>query len=48
MYQYHLGLAYAKAGQASKARQTLQDALKRAPNGDAAAEARQALAALKG
>jgi tetratricopeptide (TPR) repeat protein len=48
MYQYHLGLAYAKAGQASKARQILQDALKRAPNVDGAEEARQALAALKG
>jgi tetratricopeptide (TPR) repeat protein len=48
MYQYHLGFAYAKAGQAGKARRILQDALKRAPDFEAAAEARQTLASLKG
>jgi tetratricopeptide (TPR) repeat protein len=48
MYQYHLGLACAKAGEVGRARQLLQDALKRAPEADAAAEARNALAALKG
>jgi len=48
MYQYHLGLAYAKAGEVSKARQILQEALKRAPDAEAAPEARKALAALKG
>ena len=47
-YQYHLGLAYAKAGEVTKARQILQEALRRAPDADAAPEARKALAALKG
>jgi tetratricopeptide (TPR) repeat protein len=48
MYRYHLGLAYAKAGQAEKARQTLQEALRLQPDFDGADEARKVLASLKG
>ena len=47
-YQYHLGLAYAKAGQVGRARQTLQEALKQAPSADEADEARRTLESLKG
>ena len=48
IYHFHLGLAYARAGDSPKARQALQQALALAPNFSGAAEAKQALASLKG
>ncbi len=46
LYQLHLGLAYAKAGQKDKARTALEAALKLQPNLPEAEEARRALAAM--
>jgi len=48
VFQYHLGLAYAGAGQTDKARRALEEALRLNPSFDGAADARQALASLKG
>jgi Flp pilus assembly protein TadD len=48
VYHFHLGLAHAQAGDATNARLALQQALALAPNFSGAAEARQALASLKG
>jgi tetratricopeptide (TPR) repeat protein len=48
MFQYHLGLAYAKAGQTMKARHALEEALRLKPDFDGADEARKTLASLKG
>ena len=48
LYQYHLGLAYAKAGDSTKARQFLEEAIKLNPEAAESAEAKKALAALKG
>jgi len=48
IFQYHLGLAYAGAGQPDKARRALQEALRLNPSFEGAAEARQTLASLKG
>jgi Flp pilus assembly protein TadD len=45
-YQYHLGLAYAKANKVELARGCFQRALKLDPNSSRANEIRQALAAL--
>jgi tetratricopeptide (TPR) repeat protein len=45
---FHLGLAYAKAGQPAKARQALERALELKPDFDGADEARTTLASLKG
>jgi len=47
MFQYHLGLAYARAGQSTKARRALEEALRLKPDFDGAPEARKALASLK-
>jgi Flp pilus assembly protein TadD len=47
-YQFHLGLAYAKAGQPAKAREALQQALTLKPDFAGATEAKQVLASLKG
>jgi tetratricopeptide (TPR) repeat protein len=43
LFQYHLGLAYAKAGEAAKAKTVLAQALKLEPNLPEAAEARKVL-----
>jgi tetratricopeptide (TPR) repeat protein len=48
VFQYHLGLAYAGAGQTDKARRALEEALRLNPSFDGAADARQTLASLKG
>jgi tetratricopeptide (TPR) repeat protein len=48
VYHYHLGLAYAKAGDTQKAREALKQALSLSQNFDGSAEARQMLASLKG
>jgi tetratricopeptide (TPR) repeat protein len=48
LYQFHLGLAYAKAGRAVDARRALQEALKLSPDFPGAAEAKTTLAGLKG
>jgi tetratricopeptide (TPR) repeat protein len=45
-FKYHLGLAYAKNGDAASARQTLETALKLDPNSTDATEARATLAKL--
>lgn len=45
-YQYHLGMAYAKAGRIDEARETLNRALQLQPNFSGAAEARDAIASL--
>jgi Flp pilus assembly protein TadD len=45
-YQYHLGLAYAKANKVELARGSFQRALKLDPNSSRVNEIRQALAAL--
>jgi tetratricopeptide (TPR) repeat protein len=45
-YLFHLGLAYAKAGRAAQARETLTRALKIQPDFTGAGEAREALASL--
>jgi Flp pilus assembly protein TadD len=47
-YQYHLGMAYAGAGNVSRAREALQKAVELDPDSPHAAEARQALARLAG
>jgi Flp pilus assembly protein TadD len=47
-FQYHLGLAYMKAGDSSRARVAFQQALSLAPNFSGAEEARQMLASMKG
>jgi tetratricopeptide (TPR) repeat protein len=47
-YHYHLGLAYAKAGMADKARAALQKALQINPQFDGAEVARKTLADLRG
>ena len=46
-YHYHLGLAYAKAGQAAKAKRALNEALRLNPKFDGAADARRALSTLQ-
>jgi tetratricopeptide (TPR) repeat protein len=46
MFQFHLGMAYAQAGDDAKARRTLQKALSLDPALDGAAEARRTLARL--
>ena len=46
-YQFHLGLAYAKIGQAVKARQALETALQLQPNFDGADVARTTLSGLQ-
>ena len=48
LYIYHLGMAYAKNGQASLARQQLDRVVKLKPNGSEAADLRKALAEGKG
>jgi len=48
LFQYHLGLAYAGVGETQKARKALEESLRLNPSFDGAAEARQALASLKG
>jgi tetratricopeptide (TPR) repeat protein len=48
VYQFHLGLAYAKAGQPVKAREALEAALKLKPDFEGADLARTTLATLKG
>lgn len=45
-YRFHLGLAYAKTGDKTKARETLETALKLDPNHADAAEARKVLGSL--
>jgi Flp pilus assembly protein TadD len=45
IFRYHLGLAYAKAGEMIKARPILEAALKLDPSNPQAREAREALAA---
>lgn len=47
VYQYHLGLAYAKAGEQAKARRALGEALRLNPSFAGADDARRALAALQ-
>jgi tetratricopeptide (TPR) repeat protein len=47
VYQFHLGMAYAKAGNIDKAREALLAALTLDPNFSEAAEARRTLATLK-
>ena len=47
-FHFHLGLAYAQAGQASKARLALQHAMALDPGFDGAVEAKQVLASLGG
>jgi tetratricopeptide (TPR) repeat protein len=46
MFQFHLGMAYAQAGDDAKARRTLQKALSLDPTFDGAVEARKTLARL--
>jgi tetratricopeptide (TPR) repeat protein len=46
-YRYHLGLAYAKAGQKEKARVALERALQLSPQFDGASTARETLESLK-
>jgi len=48
VYLYHLGMAYAKNGQASLARQQLDRVVRIKPNGSEADDLRKALAELKG
>jgi Flp pilus assembly protein TadD len=48
VYHFHLGLAYAKAGEGAKARVALEQALKLKPDFAGADEARRTLAAVKG
>jgi putative PEP-CTERM system TPR-repeat lipoprotein len=47
VFQYHLGLGYAGAGEPDKARRALEEALRLNPSFDGAAQARQTLASLK-
>jgi Flp pilus assembly protein TadD len=46
-FHYHLGMAYAKSGQTTLARQHLQEALKLGPNSSDADDAKRQLAELK-
>jgi Tfp pilus assembly protein PilF len=46
LFHYHLGLAYAKNGEKSRARQSLEQALRLAPDFPGAADARRVLATL--
>jgi Tfp pilus assembly protein PilF len=46
LFQIHLGLAYAKAGDSAKAKTVLAQALQREPNLPEAAEARKVLSTL--
>jgi tetratricopeptide (TPR) repeat protein len=48
VFRYHLGLAYLKAGDSTRARAALQEALSLAPDFTGAADARQMLVSLKG
>ena len=48
VFHYHLGLAYARSGDAQKARRSLEEALRLSSSFDGAADARQVLASLKG
>lgn len=48
VYHYHLGLAYAQMGESAKARRALEEALRVDPEFDGAADARKALADLRG
>ena len=48
LLHFHLGLAYAKAGDAGKARGSLERALKLQPTFDGADEARRVLSGLRG
>jgi ABC-type dipeptide/oligopeptide/nickel transport system ATPase component len=48
VFHYHLGLAYLKIGESTRARSAFQSALTLAPDFTGAAEARQMLASLKG
>ena len=48
LYNYHLGMAYAKNGQASQAKQQLDRVVRIKPNGSEAEDLRRALAELKG
>jgi Flp pilus assembly protein TadD len=48
IFHYHLGLAYMKAGESTRARSALQEALSLAPDFAGAADARRMLASLKG
>ena len=48
LFQYHLGLSYARSGDTPKARQALQESLRLNPSFEGAADARQVLASLKG
>ncbi len=48
LFKYHLGLAYASAGQQDKARHALEDALRLNPSFEGADEARAKLASMKG
>jgi tetratricopeptide (TPR) repeat protein len=48
VYQYHLGLAYAKSGNKEEARKALEQALVLNPTFDGSAEAQRVLAGLKG
>jgi tetratricopeptide (TPR) repeat protein len=48
LYRYHLGLAYLKAGNKTKARAALEQALKLQPNFEGAADARKALGGIEG
>jgi Flp pilus assembly protein TadD len=47
MYHYHLGLAYAQAGEKAKARLALSEALRLSPSFDGAGEAKRILASLQ-
>ena len=48
VYEYHLGLAYAKNGNKEEARQALEQALVLDPKFDGFADAQRVLAGLKG
>lgn len=48
VFQYHLGMAYAGAGQTEKARRALEEALRLNPSFDGAEQAKQTLSSLKG
>jgi cytochrome c-type biogenesis protein CcmH/NrfG len=46
VYHYHLGTAYAKSGDASRARPALEEALRLSPNFPEASQARLTLQSL--
>ena len=48
LFHYHLGLAYALAGDTAKARAALEQSLRINPSFEGAADAKQKLASLKG